>query len=222
MIAMLLCVIRRDLLLALRRRSDLLTTLSFFILVVSLFPLAVGPEPALLKTIAPGIFWVAALLASTLTLGRLFAQDDADGTLEQMLLSPEPLVVLVIAKVIAHWLVCGLPLVLIAPLLAMQFGLSGETILILLQTLLLGTPILSLLGAIAAALTLGVRGGAVLLSLLVLPLTIPVLIFGTAAVTAQASGIDASAHLQLLAAGLASALALAPWATAAALRISLE
>ena len=216
------CVIRRDLLLAFRRRSDVLTTLFFFIIVVTLFPLGVGPEPELLRTMAPGILWVAALLASMLALGRLFALDYADGTLEQMLLSPEPLTVIVLGKLIAHWLVSGLPLVLLAPLLAVQFDLPGQSVSVLFFSLLIGTPVLSLVGSIGAALTLGVRGGGVLVSLLVLPLYIPVLIFGAGAVGAEASGLGGTAHLLLLGGVLAGAAALAPWATAAALRISLE
>jgi heme exporter protein B len=222
MLKTLLCVIRRDLLLAFRRRSDVLTTLFFFVIVATLFPLGVGPETALLRTMAPGILWVAALLASMLALGRLFALDHADGTLEQMLLSAEPLTVIVIGKVIAHWLVSGLPLVLLAPLLAVQFDLPAESIAVLFVSLLLGTPVLSLVGAIGAALTLGVRGGGVLVSLLVLPLYIPVLIFGAGAVGAEASGVGAAANLLLLGGALAGATALSPWATAAALRISLE
>lgn len=216
------CIIRRDLLLAFRRRSDVLTTLFFFVIVVTLFPLGVGPEATLLRTMAPGILWVAALLASMLSLGRLFALDFEDGTLEQMLLSAEPLTVIVIGKVIAHWLVSGLPLVLLAPLLAVQFDLPRESVLVLFFSLLIGTPVLSLIGSIGAALTLGVRGGGVLISLLVLPLYIPVLIFGAGAVGAEASGLGSSAHLLLLGGVLAGAAALAPWATAAALRISLE
>lgn len=216
------CIIRRDLLLAFRRRSDVLTTLFFFVIVVTLFPLGVGPEATLLRTMAPGILWVAALLASMLALGRLFALDFEDGTLEQMLLSAEPLTVIVIGKVIAHWLVSGLPLVLLAPLLAVQFDLPRESVLVLFFSLLIGTPVLSLIGSIGAALTLGVRGGGVLISLLVLPLYIPVLIFGAGAVGAEASGLGSSAHLLLLGGVLAGAAALAPWATAAALRISLE
>ncbi len=216
------CIIRRDLLLAFRRRSDVLTTLFFFVIVATLFPLGVGPEAALLRTMAPGILWVAALLASMLALGRLFALDYADGTLEQMLLSPEPLTVIVLGKLIAHWLVSGLPLVLLAPLLAVQFDLPGESVEVLFFSLLIGTPVLSLVGSIGAALTLGVRGGGVLVSLLVLPLYIPVLIFGAGAVGAEASGLGSSAHLLLLGGVLAGAAALAPWATAAALRISLE
>ena len=222
MLKSLQCVIKRDLLLAFRRRSDVLTTLFFFIIVVSLFPLGVGPEAGLLRPMAPGILWVAALLASMLALGRLFALDYADGTLEQMLLAPEPLTLIVIGKIIAHWLVAGLPLVLLAPVLAVQFDLPGESVLVLFYSLLIGTPVLSLVGAIGAALTLGVRGGGVLVSLLVLPLYIPVLIFGAGAVGAETSGLGSAAHLLLLGGVLAAAAALAPWATAAALRISLE
>lgn len=222
MLKSLQCVIQRDLLLAFRRRSDVLTTLFFFIIVVSLFPLGVGPEVGLLRTMAPGILWVAALLASMLALGRLFALDYADGTLEQMLLAPEPLTLIVIGKIIAHWLVSGLPLVLLAPVLAVQFNLPSESVIVLFYSLLIGTPVLSLVGAIGAALTLGVRGGGVLVSLLVLPLYIPVLIFGAGAVGAETSGLGSAAHLLLLGGVLAAAAALAPWATAAALRISLE
>ena len=222
MLKVLYCVIRRDLLLAFRRRSDVLTTLFFFIIVTTLFPLGVGAELVLLRSMAPGILWVAALLASMLALGRLFALDHADGTLEQMLLSAEPLTVIVIGKVIAHWLVSGFPLVLLGPILAVQFDLSREAIFVLTASLLIGTPVLSLIGAIGAALTLGVRGGGVLVSLLVLPLYIPVLIFGAGAVGAEASGLGADAHLLLLGSVLAASAALAPWATAAALRISVE
>ncbi|HWJ95355.1 MAG TPA: heme exporter protein CcmB [Telluria sp.] len=222
MLRALLCIVRRDLLLAFRRRADVLTTVFFFIIVATLFPLGVGPEPQLLRTMAPGILWVAALLASMLALGRLFALDHADGTLEQMLLSSEPLALIVIGKVLAHWLVSGLPLVLLGPLMAMQFGLAPEQVCVLTMGLLLGTPVLSLIGAVGAALTLGVRGGGVLVALLVLPLYIPVLIFGAGAVGAQASGVGASAHLLLLGGMLAGAGALAPWATAASLRIALE
>ncbi|HXA48264.1 MAG TPA: heme exporter protein CcmB [Burkholderiaceae bacterium] len=222
MLRALICVIRRDLLLAFRRRSDIVTTLFFFVIVVSLFPLGVGAETDLLRTIAPGILWVSALLASMLALGRLFALDYADGTLEQMLLSAEPISVIVIGKVIAHWLVSGLPLVLLAPLLAIQFDLPADSIKVLFLSLLLGTPVLSLVGAIGAALTLGLRGGGALVSLLVLPLYIPILIFGAGAVGAEVSGIGASANLLLLSGALAAAAAMTPWATSAALRIALE
>ena len=215
-------LVHRDVLLAFRRRSDVLAAVFFFIIVVSLFPLGVGPERELLRTMAPGVLWVAALLASMLSLGRLFALDFADGTLEQMLLSPEPLTVIVGAKVLAHWLVSGLPLVILAPVLALQFDLPFDAIEVLVISLLLGTPILSLMGAIGAALTLGLRGGGVLVALLVLPLYIPVLIFGAGAVGAQASGLGGTAHLHLLAALLAASSVLAPPAAAAALRVSWE
>ena len=217
-----LAVIQRDLLLAMRRKTEVLTALLFFAIVASLFPLGIGPEPALLRKIAPGVLWVAALLATMLGLQRMFAADHTDGTLEQMLLSPTPLVLLVGGKNLAHWLVCGLPLVLLAPLLAVQFDLDAGSLGVLTLGLLLGTPVLSLVGSIGAALTLGVRGGGVLLSLLVLPLYIPTLIFGAGAVQAHSSGLGAGGHLSLLAALLLLALFFAPWATTAALRIALE
>lgn len=212
----------RDLTLAMRRRADVLTTLFFFLIVVSLFPLGVSPEMETLRGIAPGVIWVAALLASMLSLGRLFSDDFQDGTLEQILLLPQPLSVLVLGKVLAHWLVSGVPLVLMAPLLGMQLGLDGNAIGLLMLTLLLGTPVLSLIGSVGAALTLGVRGSGVLVSLLVLPLYIPVLIFGTGAVDAGTSGMDFEGHLSLLGAFLVMAALLAPLGTAAALRISVE
>ncbi len=222
MFSVLRSVIYRDLLLAARRRSDVLTALAFFIIVVSLFPLGLGPEPNLLRRIAPGIIWVAALLASMLSLARLFAADYADGTLEQMLLSAAPLGVIVLGKVIAHWLVSGLPLVLIAPVLAIQFDLPQESMGVLTLSLLAGTPVLSLIGAIGAGLTLGLRGGGVLLSLLVLPLYVPVLIIGTGAVDMAEAGLGGEAHFLLLAATVVVAGAVAPLAIAAALRISME
>jgi heme exporter protein B len=175
-----------------------------------------------LKTIAPGVIWVAALLATMLSLNRLFANDHADGTLEQMALSPHPLTVLVLTKVTAHWMLTGLPLVLISPLLAIQMFLPESAIGTLTLSLLLGTPVLSLLGAVGAALTLGLRGGGVLVSLLVLPLYTPVLIFGAGAVAGVIADIDVEAHFSLLGAFLALALAFAPWAAAAALRVSLD
>jgi heme exporter protein B len=216
------CVVRRDLLLAMRRRADVLTTLFFFVIVVSLFPLGVGPDPKLLRTMAPGVVWVAALLASMLSLGRLFAADYLDGTLEQMMLTPQPLSLMVAGKVVAHWLVAGVPLVLIAPVLGVQFNLDAQALVVLVVSLVLGTPVLSVIGAIGAALTLGLRGGGVLLSVLVLPLYIPVLIFGAGAVDASLSGLSSQAHLSLLGAFLVFALLFAPFATAAALRISME
>lgn len=216
------CVFRRDLLLAARKPADAATPLVFFAIVVSLFPLGVGPDPAILRTMAPGVLWVAALLATLLSLNRLFAADYADGTLEQLALSPQPLATLVFAKIAAHWVTTGLPLLLLSPLLAIQLNLPTEALGSLLFALLLGTPVLSLLGGIGAALTLGLRGGGVLVSLLVLPLYTPILIFGAGAVTASATGFDPEAYLSLLGAFLAVALGFAPWATAAALRISLD
>ncbi len=212
----------RDLMLAWRRRADVLATLFFFIIVVSLFPLSISPDPRLLKSIAPGVVWVAALLASMLSLGRLFSNDYVDGTLEQMLLTPQPLYLIVLGKVLAQWLVSEVPLVLVAPVMGIQFGLSPNTLVILTISLLLGTPVLSLIGSIGAALTLGLRGSGVLVALLVLPLYIPVMIFGALAVDASISGADPQSHLSLLGAVLALSLVFAPWATCAALRISVE
>lgn len=220
--SLLMLVVRRDLVLAMRRRADVLTTLIFFVMVVSLFPLGVGPEMDMLRKMAPGVLWVAALLASMLSLGRLFSADYLDGTLEQMLLAPQSLSVLVLGKMAAHWMVSGLPLVLMTPVLGLQFDMSIQAIAVLILGLLLGTPILSMVGAIGAALTLGLRGGGVLLSLLVLPLCIPVLIFGTGAVEAVTSGLSASSHLSLMGALLVLALVFTPWVTAQALRISME
>lgn len=222
MFDLLVLVIRRDLVLAMRRRADVLTTLFFFVMVVSLFPLGVGPELAMLRKMAPGVLWVAALLASMLSLGRLFSADYLDGTLEQMMLAPQSLSMLVLGKMTAHWMVSGLPLVLMAPILGVQFDMPVQELGILIIGLLLGTPILSMIGAIGAALTLGLRGGGVLLSLLVLPLCIPVLIFGTGAVEAMSSGLSVASHLSLLGALLVLALVFAPWVTAQALRISME
>lgn len=215
-------IIKRDLLLAVRRQSDVLTTLFFFIIVVSLFPLSVGPEMNMLRTMAPGVVWVAALLASMLSLGRMFSNDYLDGTLEQMLLSPQSLSLLVLGKALAHWLVTGVPLVLMAPVLGIQYDLPVDALYVLTVTLLLGTPVLSLIGAIGAALTLGLRGGGVLVSLLVLPLYIPVLIFGAGAVEANMAGVGFDAHLSLIGAFLLVSLVFAPWAAASSLRVSLE
>ncbi|MDO8351225.1 MAG: heme exporter protein CcmB [Gallionella sp.] len=220
--SLLMLVVRRDLVLAMRRRADVLTTLIFFVMVVSLFPLGVGPEMGMLRKMAPGVLWVAALLASMLSLGRLFSADYLDGTLEQMLLAPQSLSVLVLGKMASHWMVSGLPLVLMTPVLGLQFDMSIQAIGVLILGLLLGTPILSMVGAIGAALTLGLRGGGVLLSLLVLPLCIPVLIFGTGAVEAVTSGLSVSSHLSLMGALLVLALVFTPWVTAQALRISME
>lgn len=215
-------IVLRDLTLAMRRRSDVLSALFFFVIVVSLFPLGIGPELDTLRQIAPGVFWVAALLASMLALEKLFAVDFEDGTLEQMLLTPQPVFILVLGKIFAHWLVTGVPLALLAPLLGLQYDLAAEPLWVLMLTLLLGTPALSLIGAIGAALTLGLRGSGVLVPLLVLPLYIPVLIFGAGAVEANVSGLGATGHLYMLSAILLLALVAAPPATAAALRISVE
>lgn len=215
-------VVARDLMLAWRRRADVLSTLFFFVIVVSLFPLGIGPELKLLRSIAPGVVWVAALLASMLSLGRVFANDFQDGTLEQMLLTPQPLYLVVVGKVLAHWLVSEVPLVLIAPLLGVQFDLAPNTLFILFISLLLGTPVLSLIGSIGAALTIGLRGGGVLIALLILPLYVPVLIFGAAAVDASIMGANPWPNISLLGAALVLSLVFAPWATSAALRISME
>ena len=217
-----LAVLRREISLALRQKGEVLTPLVFFIVISSLFPLGVGPESALLLRMAPGVLWVSALLAAMLSLQRLFATDYADGSLEQMVLSATPLPMLATAKALSHFLLSGLPLVLMAPILGLQFGLDGRALGILMLSLLLGTPTLSLIGGIGAALTLGVRGAGVLLSLLVLPLYIPVLIFGAGAVEADAAGLGAGGHLSLLAALLVLSLFFAPFATTAALKISLE
>jgi len=215
-------VLWRDLILAWRHRADVLATVFFFIIVTSLFPLGIGPERQTLQTIAPGIVWVAALLASMLSLGRIFGNDYQDGTLEQLLLTPQPAYLVVLAKILAHWLVSEVPLVIIAPVLGLQFGLSENTLLIVVVSLLLGTPVLSLVGAIGAALTLGLRAANVLVALLVLPLYIPVLIFGTGAIQATVNGTGTKPWLLLLGAMLVLAMVFAPLATSAALRISVE
>ncbi len=218
----LLGVLRRELLLTLRRRSEVATVLVFFVMVASLFPLAIGPEPQRLRAIGPGVLWVGALLSTLLGLPRMFGEDFADGTLEQMVLSPTPFAWLVVGKIVAHWLVAGLPLVLLAPLLGLQFGLAPQALGLLVVALLLGTPLLSLVGAIGAALTLGARGGGALLALLLLPLYVPALVFGAGALTAQAAGLDYSGYLALLGAMLVAAVFLAPPAAAAAVRIAIE
>ena len=215
-------MIHRDLLLVMRRKSEMLTALFFFVVVTSLFPLGIGADAALLRKIAPGVIWVAALLATLLGLHRMFAADYADGALEQMALSPQPMVLLVVGKMIAHWIVCGLPLVILAPIIGIQFDLDLSSLYVLMGTLLLGTPVLSLLGSIGAALTLGVRGGSVLMSLLILPLYIPVLIFGAGAVYANSAGLETSGHFSLLGALLILALAFVPWVSAAAVKIAIE
>jgi heme exporter protein B len=213
-------VLQRDLKLGFRKRSELLNPIFFFILVVSLFPLGVGPSPKILAEIAPGVIWVAALLATLLSMEKLFRSDFDDGSLEQLLLSPHPLTLLVLSKVLAHWLMTGLPLLLVSPLLGVLLFLHPDAIAVLPLTLLLGTPTLSLVGAIGVGLTVGLRRGGVLLTLLVLPLYVPVLIFGTAAVSAAGAGLVITGQLYILAAILALSLSLAPLAIAAGLRIS--
>ena len=215
-------LVRRDVLLAWRRKSEGLSAVFFFVVVAALFPLGIGPDLNVLRNIAPGVLWVGALLSSILALQRLFESDYRDGTLEQMVLSPISIPLLMGAKMLAHWLVSGLPLVLLAPILGLQFDLSGDALVTLTLALFLGTPILSLVGGIGAALTLGVRGGGVLLSLLVLPLFVPVLVFGAGAVEAQASGLGAQAHLSILMAMLLPAVFFGPIACTMALRIALE
>lgn len=217
-----LALLRRDLVIAFRRRSEMVNPLLFFVLVTSLFPLGVGSQPKLLALMAPGVVWVAALLAALLSLDTIFRSDFEDGTLEQLLLSAQPVSVLVIAKVLAHWLITGLPLLLMAPLLGTFLGLPSQAVDTLVWSLLFGTPALSLIGAIGVALTVGLRKGGVILSLLVLPLYVPILIFGAGAVGNAAMGIDATAQMYIMAAFLVFSLTLSPIATAAALRVSLS
>ena len=215
-------MVRRDLLLAYRQKSDVLQTVFFFLVVITLVPLGVGAETELLRSMAPGIVWVAALLAALLSLPRPFAHDFADGTLEQMVLSPDPLPVIVLAKAFAHWLTTGVPITVFASLAAVMFDLKAEVAAVLVFSLLIGTPVLSLLGSVGAALTLGLRSGGVLTSLLVLPLYIPVLIFGAGAAGAVAVAVSPAAYLLITGALSLFALAIAPWGSAAALRIALE
>ena len=214
-------LLKRDLTLAMRHRAEMINPLLFFILVTSLFPLGVGANPNLLQAIGPGVIWVAALLAALLSLDGIFRSDFEDGTLEQFLLSSHPVSILVLAKVFAHWLITGLPLLLVSPLLGVLLGLTGDGIRILMFTLLMGTPVLSLLGAVGVALTVGLRRGGMILSLLVLPLYVPLLIFAASAVDTATAGLPVSAHLLFISALLVLALSLSPPATAAALRISL-
>jgi heme exporter protein B len=217
-----LILIRRDLILAVRHRAEMANPILFFILVTSLFPLGIGANPNLLQAVAPGVIWVAALLAALLSIENVFRSDFEDGSLEQYLLSSHPVSVLVLAKIIAHWLVTGLPLLLISPLLGILLGLPVEGIKILFITLLLGTPVLSLIGAVGVALTVGLRKGGMILALLVLPLYVPLLIFASGAVDSAAAGLPVTAHLSLITALLVLALSLSPFATAAALRVSLS
>lgn len=214
--------LKRDLVLMLRRRGEVLNPLVFFALVITLFPIGISPNPDLLALIAPGLLWVAALLAALLSLDSLFRSDFDDGSLEQLLLAPQPLAALTLAKVAVHWLLTGLPLALMAPVLGIMLALPAGSYLVLAVSLALGSATLSLIGAIGAALTVGLARGGVLLSLLVLPLYIPVLIFGAGAVQAAIAGDSVSAHLAILGALLAAALMLAPWAIAASLRISIN
>ena len=215
-------LLKRDLTLAIRHRAEMINPLLFFVLVTSLFPLGIGADPQLLQAVGPGVIWVAALLAALLSLEGIFRSDFEDGTLEQFLLSSHPVSVLVIAKVLAHWLITGLPLLVISPLLGVLLGLPGDAIVILLITLALGTPVLSLIGAVGVALTVGLRKGGMILSLLVLPLYVPLLIFAASAVDTAAAGLPVTAHLSLISALLVLSLSLSPLATAAALRISLS
>lgn len=217
-----LAVVRRDLMLALRQKTDIVQTLFFFAVVITLVPLGVGAEQELLRSMAPGVIWVAALLAALLSLPRIFAHDYTDGTLEQMIISAEPLTVIVLAKVFAHWLVTGIPITVFTAVFGIMFDLPIEQTSVLMASLLLGTPVLSLVGAIGAALTLGLRAGSVLTSLLVLPLYIPVLTFGAGATVQVAISVSPTAYLMVTAALSFLALAAAPFAISAALRISIQ
>lgn len=217
-----LYLLKRDLTLSFRNRAEFANPLLFFILVITLFPLAIGAEPVLLSRIAPGIIWVAALLAAMLSLDSIFRSDFDDGSLEQLLLSAHPMPVLVLAKVSAHWLVTGLPLLLVSPVLAVMLGMPSEAQGTLLLTILIGTPILSLIGSIGVALTVGLPKGGIILSLLILPLYIPVLIFAASAIEAAAGGLDVSAQIYMLLSFLFLALSLSPLATAAALKMSMN
>ncbi|MBW0146728.1 heme exporter protein CcmB [Marinobacter arenosus] len=221
-VAAMKAVFSRDMKVAFRQRQDLLNPLLFFVMVVTLFPLGVSPEVSFLREAGAGILWVAALLSVLLSLDHLFRHDFDDGTLEQLVLQPQPLFLLVLAKTVAHWALTGLPLVLLAPVLGVMVHLEGNSIAVLCLTLLIGTPVLSLIGSIGAALTLGLRSAGVLLSLLIIPLYIPVLIFGTGTVAAAAEGASVDAYLALMGAFLVLAVTLAPFAASAALRISLS
>lgn len=214
--------LRRDLKLSARSVAEVLVVLGFFLMVVTLFPLSVGPDPRVLHRIGAGIIWVCATLACLLSLNRIFALDFADGTLEQMLFGHSPLASIIAGKIGAHWLTTGCPLMVCAPLVGVQFGLSGPEIAVLLAALAIGTPVLSLIGAIMAALTLGLRGGGALLALLLLPLYVPVLVFGVGAVDTYTAGLPIGGHLSVLGAELLLALVGAPFATAYAVRIAVE
>ena len=218
----LLSAIKRELLLVFRRRNDIINPLAFFLMVAVLFPLGVSPDPTFLSEVAPGVIWVAALLACLLSVDGIFRSDYEDGSLEQMLVSSESLLALVLAIVLTHWLVSGFCLAIISPLVAMMFFLPDQGYFALIVSLLIGTPTLSLMGAIGAALTVALRKGGVLISLLVLPLYIPVLIFGAGTVQAGAMGLEIQGYLALLAAILVLSLMLAPFAISAALKISVR
>ena len=213
-------VLKRDLQVAVRNKGDVFNPLIFFVIVITLFPLGIGSDSAILSRIAPGVIWVAALLSALLSLERLFKNDYNDGSLEQMLLSPQPLFIMVFAKVLSHWLLTGVPIILVAPLLALLLHMEEAAYGALIITLLLGTPVLSLIGAIGVALTVGIKKGGVLLSLLILPLYIPVLIFSTGAIEAAALNMPYTGHLAIIAALLMGALSLTPFAIGAALRVS--
>jgi heme exporter protein B len=221
-VAAFVALLRRDFLLAYRRRSELLQPLVFLLVVITLFPLGVGPSPQLLATIAPGVIWIAALLAAVLSLDNLFRSDFEDGTLEQMALSGQPLALIALARIVSHWLVTGLPIVLMSPLLAMWMNLPDEGVPILVKSLLIGTPVLSLVGAIGAALIVSLKRGGQLLSLLVFPLFVPLLILATSAVASAVAGLPYQGQLGLILAGMVASLTLAPFATAIALKLSLS
>jgi len=215
-------LLRRDFLLAYRRRAELLQPLVFLLVVTTLFPLGVGPSPQLLANIAPGVIWIAALLATVLSLDSLFRSDFEDGTLEQMMLSGQSISLIALSRIVAHWLVAGLPIVLLSPLLALWMNLPAEGMSILIESLVIGTPVLSLIGAIGGALTVSLKRGGQLLSLLVFPLYVPLLILATSAVSSAVAGLPYNGQLGLMVAGLIAALTLAPFATAAALKLSLS
>ncbi|MEW8029592.1 MAG: heme exporter protein CcmB [Candidatus Thiodiazotropha sp.] len=215
-------LLKRDLVLAYRRRAELVNPMLFFVLVTAMFPLGIGNDPKLIEAVGPGVIWVAALLAALLSLDSMFRSDYDDGSLEQFMLSAHPVSILVLAKILAHWLVTGLPLFVVAPLLAVLLHIPGSAVPTLMLTLILGTPVLSLIGSVGVALTVGLRRGGVILSLLVLPLYVPVLIFATDAVKTAIVGIPTTAQLSILSAMLVGSLVLAPMATAASLRISLS
>lgn len=215
-------IIKRELKIAFRKKAEIFNPLWFFLIVLTLFPLVIGPDPKLLAKIAPGIAWVAALLSALLSFERLFRDDFIDGSLEQLMLSAQPLVVVCLAKVLAHWLLTGLPLILLSPIAALLLALEIKIWWALVFTLLLGTPILSCIGAIGVALTVGLRKGGVLLSLLIVPLFIPVLIFAAAVLEAAALNLSYNGQLAILGAMLVAAITLTPFAVAAALRVSLD